>query len=156
VLRVLDHYLGVKPVPDYLAHFSGVAARDRAQLEREGQAAAAQRDSTSRPSLPLERYAGTYRDAWYGDITIAVEDGGLVIRFTRSPSLVGDLMHWQHDTFLARWRDRELRADAYITFALEPDGSIDQAKMLPASSAVDFSYDFQDLLLRPVPADTAR
>ena len=36
--------------------------------------------------------------------------------------------HWQHDTFLARWRDRELRADAYITFALEPDGSIDQAR----------------------------
>jgi len=155
VLRVLDHYLGVKPAPDYLAYFSGVAARDRAQLEREGQAAAAQRDSTSRPSLPLERYAGTYRDAWYGDITIAVEDGGLVIRFTRSPSLVGDLVHWQHDTFLARWRDRELRADAYITFALEPDGSIDQAKMLPASSAVDFSYDFQDLLLRPVPGGAA-
>jgi hypothetical protein len=133
-----------------------MAAQGRAQLEREAQAAAAQRDSTSRPSLPLERYAGTYRDAWYGDITIAAENGGLVIRFTRTPSLVGDLVHWQHDTFLARWRDRELRADAYITFALKPDGSIDQAKMLPASSAVDFSFDFQDLLLRPVAADTAR
>ena len=155
VLRVLDHYLGIKPVPDYLALYSGMAAQGRANLEREGRAAAAQRDSSSRPSLPLERYAGTYRDAWYGDVTIAMENGGLAIRFTRSPSLVGDLVHWQHDTFLARWRDRELRADAYITFALRPDGSIDQAKMLPASSAVDFSYDFQDLLLKPVPADSA-
>ncbi len=26
-----------------------------------------------------------------------------------------------------KWRDRELRADAFVTFALNPDGSIDQA-----------------------------
>ena len=156
VYRVLDHYLGVKPVPDYLGLFTRFAAEGRARLQEEARQATAQRDTASRPSLPLERYVGTYRDAWYGDVAIAMENGGLAIRFTKSPSLVGDLVHWQHDTFLARWRDRELRADAYITFAFRPDGTIDQAKMLPASSAVDFSYDFQDLLLRPVPADSTR
>jgi hypothetical protein len=50
-----------------------------------------------------------------------------------------------------RWRARELRADAFITFSLNPDGTIERALMKPASPAVDFSYDFQDLLLRPVP-----
>ena len=45
---------------------------------------------------------------------------------------------------------RELRADAFVTFALNPDGTIDQAKMRAVSPATDFSYDFQDLLLRPV------
>ncbi|HEY8195662.1 MAG TPA: DUF3471 domain-containing protein, partial [Gemmatimonadales bacterium] len=79
-----------------------------------------------------------------------VEGKGLAIRFTRTPALVGDLVHWQHDTFLARWRDRELRADAYATFSLQPDGSVDQLKMVPASDAVDFSFDFQDLVLEPV------
>lgn len=151
VMSVLDHYIGVKPAPDYLGLYAGFAEAGRAQAKQEAAQASAQRDSTSRPSLPLERYAGTYRDSWYGDVAIVLEEGGLVIRFTHSPSLVGDLVHWQHDTFIARWRDRELRADAYITFALRPDGTIDQAKMLPASSSVDFSYDFQDLLLRPVP-----
>jgi hypothetical protein len=63
---------------------------------------------------------------------------------------VGDLVHWQHDSFLVKWRERELRADAYVTFALNPDGTIDQAKMLPASPDVDFSFDWQDLLLKPV------
>jgi len=43
---------------------------------------------------------------------------------------------------------RELRTDAYITFALNPDGTIEQAKMAPTSPTVDFSYDFQDLLLK--------
>jgi hypothetical protein len=43
-----------------------------------------------------------------------------------APSLVGELEPFQHDTFIARGRDRELRADAYVTFALASDGSIDQ------------------------------
>ena len=74
------------------------------------------------------------------------EGGKLVMRFSHTPALVGDLEHWQHDTFIARWRDRELRADAYVTFALNPDGSIDQAKMRAVSPETDFSFDFQDHL----------
>jgi hypothetical protein len=64
--------------------------------------------------------------------------------------LVGDLEHWQYDTFVARWRDRELRADAYVTFALQPDGSVERATMKAVSPETDFSFDFHDLLLRPV------
>jgi hypothetical protein len=120
-----------------------------ANAETERKAAAA-RDTASHPSLLLAGYTGTYRDQWYGDITIALENGRLVIRFTRTPSLVGDLEHYQYDTFIARWRDHELRADAYVTFALNPDGSVDQVKMRAVSPATDFSFDFHDLLLRPV------
>jgi CubicO group peptidase (beta-lactamase class C family) len=147
--RVLDHYLGVK-APDYVGIYDKLQQQNRAELAKLESDAAGQRDSTSGPSLPLARYAGTYRDVWYGDVTIAEENGKLVIRMTRTPSMVGDLQHWQHDSFVARWRDRELRADAYVTFALNPDGSIDQVKMAPTSPAVDFSFDFQDLLLEPV------
>ncbi len=150
VYRVLDHYLGAK-APDYVGIYGRLLQQYRTKLAGEASAAAAARDSSGGPSLPLARYAGTYRDQWYGDVAIAEENGGLVIRMTRTPSMVGDLVHWQHDTFVARWRDRELRADAYVTFALNPDGSIDQVKMAPTSPAVDFSFDFQDLLLRPVP-----
>jgi CubicO group peptidase (beta-lactamase class C family) len=147
--RVLDHYLGVK-APDYVGIYQALAGRDRAKLAAETAEAAGQRDSTSGPSLPLAGYAGRYRDVWYGEVVIAQENGRLVIRMTRTPSMVGDLKHWQHDTFVARWRDRELRADAYVTFALQPDGTIAQVRMAPASAAVDFSFDFQDLLLERV------
>ena len=40
--------------------------------------------------------------------------------------------------------------DAFVTFALRPDGSIDQVKMAAFSPAADFSYDYQDLLFIPV------
>ena len=102
---------------------------------------------TPRPSLPMTSYAGTYRDAWYGDIVITQEAGKLVLRFSRTPLLVGDMEHWQHDSYVVRWRDRTLRADAYISFALNPDGTIAQARMAPTSPAVDFSFDYEDLEL---------
>jgi CubicO group peptidase (beta-lactamase class C family) len=150
VYHVLDHYLGAK-APDYPAVFERMVQKNLAEVKTAQGKEAAARDSTSAPSLPLERYAGTYRDPWYGDVTVAREGHGLVIRFTHSPSLVGDLIHWQHDSFLARWRDRELRADAYASFWLNHDGSIARLRLVPSSPLVDFSFDFQDLDLRPVP-----
>jgi len=149
VNRVLDYYLGASDT-DWLAGFQKLSARADAALKAEEAQAAASRNTSSRPSLPLAKYAGTYRDTWYGDVTITEEGGKLVMRFSKSPQLVGDMEHWQYDSFLVKWRDRELRADAFVTFALTPDGAIDQARMLPASSSVDFSFDFQDLVLKPV------
>lgn len=146
--HVLDHYLGA-PAHDWFGAFRSVRDQRGAARRRRSGETAADRDSTSRPSLGLEDYAGVYRDAWYGDVRVEQEATGLVIRFSRTPVLVGDLDHWQHDTFLIRWRERELRADAFITFELAPSGRVREARMQPASPEVDFSYDFQDLVLIP-------
>jgi CubicO group peptidase (beta-lactamase class C family) len=146
---IADAYVGGQQTA-WLEGFEKVRARGAAALAAAERRTASSRNTASKPSLPPSSYAGTYRDAWYGDITIAEEAGKLAIRFSRTPALVGDLEHWQYDTFVARWRDRELRADAFITFSLRPDGTIDQAKMQAVSPSTDFSYDFQDLLLRPV------
>jgi CubicO group peptidase (beta-lactamase class C family) len=148
-LHVVDHYLHAAAF-DWIDGFAKVRSRAEATVAQEAGRATTLRDPTAKPSLPLAKYAGTYRDVWYGDVTIAESDGRLTIAFSHTPLLEGDLEPYQHDTFIARWRDRELRADAYVTFALNPDGSIDQAKMRAVSPDTDFSYDFQDLLLKPV------
>jgi CubicO group peptidase (beta-lactamase class C family) len=146
---VAEAYTG-GPRTNWLEGYERVRTRASAALADADRKTASVRNMASTSSLPLAAYSGTYRDAWYGDIAIAVEDGRLVMRFTKTPSLVGDLEHWQYDTFVAKWRDRELRADAFVTFALNPDGMIDQARMQAVSPSTDFSFDFQDLLLRPV------
>jgi CubicO group peptidase (beta-lactamase class C family) len=145
---IVDHYLGVKDT-DWVDAYVEAKRFAADQLRKTESATNDARAGRSTPSLPLASYAGTYMDAWYGDIVMAMEGGKLAIRFTKTPALVGDLEHWQHDTFVARWRDRELRADAFVTFALNPDGTVDQVRMRPTSPAVDFSFDFQDLLLKP-------
>jgi CubicO group peptidase (beta-lactamase class C family) len=149
---ILDHYLGA-PEADWVAAFAARDRKEKADAEETLRKSAGARKSGTKPSLPLESYAGRYRDAWYGDIRIEENAGKLAIYFTHSPDLAGDLEHWQHDTFVARWRNRSLDADAYVTFALRPDGSIDEMRMQAVSPLTDFSFDFQDLLFRPVPVN---
>jgi hypothetical protein len=98
----------------------------------------------------VARYAGTYRDPWYGDIAVAQEGGKLRMRFSKTPQLVGTMTPWQHDTFIVRWDDRSLNADAFVTFSLDADGAIREVRMQPISPLTDFSFDFQDLRLVPV------
>ena len=74
-----------------------------------------------------------------------------MLRFASSPAFTGDLEHWQYDTFIARWRSPEL-PDAFVTFALNPDGTIAQMKMAPVDPQTDFSYDYRDLDFTPAAA----
>ncbi len=147
-LKVLDHFLGI-PACDWVTAYKTVADRRSAVTAAANRATAAKRDSASRPSLPLEKYADLYTDAWYGDIALTIQGDTLVMQFLRTPGLFGTLDHYQYDTFIVHWQDRTLRADAFVTFALNPDGSVDQVKMKAVSPDTDFSYDFHDLLLRP-------
>jgi Domain of unknown function (DUF3471) len=149
VNHIVDSYLQA-PQTDWIAAYRAIAARAQQSNASTGQKATAARDAQSKPSLPLAKYAGKYRDAWYGDVTISSTGNGLTIQFDKTPSLGGTLEHWQHDTFVARWKDRELRADAFVTFSLSPDGTIDRALMRAVSPDTDFSFDFHDLVLRPV------
>jgi hypothetical protein len=150
VFSVIDHYLGTTDT-DWVSAYETVLARSEAALAAADSSISASRDAKSGPSLRPQDYAGTYRDAWYGDVRIEADGPALTIRFLPTPSLVGTLEHWQYDTFIARWWDRELRADAFVTFVLDPRGKIDRVKMSAVSPATDFSFDFQDLLLEPLP-----
>jgi len=145
---VVDHYLG-NTATDWVAQYHTVRGRSLARVAEAELKSSQARAAASTPSLPLPRYAGTYSDPWYGDVQIDQAGGRLSIRFTKTPALVGTLEHWQHDTFVARWTDRELRADAFVSFALNPDGTIERARMEAVSPATDFSFDFQDLVLTP-------
>ena len=102
------------------------------------------------PSLPLAALAGRYTDAWYGDVTLTLEEGRLVLRWSRSPGLTADLEHWQYDTFRARMRVK-YAADAFVTFQLTHEGRVDRMLMAPVLPSTDFSFDYQDLLFRPAP-----
>lgn len=148
VYYVLDAYIGSSKT-DWLSAYERLVTRSDSITVAAEKQTTTTRNSLSKPQLPLAFYAGTYTDQWYGNMTITHENGRLGIRFDHTPSLVGDLEHWQYDTFVARWKDRELRADAFVTFSLNPDGSIDQVKMKAVSPATDFSFDFHDLLLKP-------
>jgi hypothetical protein len=147
VYHVLDHYLKV-PRTDWIKAF-----RDAELVEQRQAADLVSKQSSSRaadssPSLPLEKYVGVYNDPWYGPSTIRMENGKLRFSLDHTPRAIGDLEHWQYNTFKSRWRDRSIE-DAFLTFTLKSDGTIDHFTMLPVSPLADFSFDYQDLYFTP-------
>jgi hypothetical protein len=144
---VLDWALGA-PKTDWLSLIlradQGGQAGDKAFED----SASAARKREIGPSLPLAQLAGKYSDEWYGDVTLAVEEGHLVMHWSHSPSYTADLEHWQFDTFRARMREKTV-ADAFVTFALTPQGTVDRMTLAPVLPSTDFSFDYQDLLFHP-------
>ena len=73
-----------------------------------------------------------------------------MIRFTRTPSLIGDL---STGSTTPSWRASGIGSFAPTPFSRlrsNPDGSIDQGEVQAALARDgDFSFDFQDLLLKP-------
>ncbi|GGZ60014.1 serine hydrolase [Lysobacter xinjiangensis] len=148
--RVLDAYTGA-PKTDWVAAYGKALDKQRGDADESWKKHLAKRDAKSKTSLPLTGYAGTYRDPWYGDVVIEPAGNGLRMRFTRTPELVGRLEHWQHDSFIVRWDQRWLNADAFVDFDLDHDGAIRGVRMQSVSPMTDFSFDFHDLRLAPVP-----
>jgi hypothetical protein len=90
-------------------------------------------------------YTGTYFDNWLGNVFITVKNGKLWFDSKRSPKLTGELMFYKGNTFIVRWNDRSMDADAFVMFGLDENGKASGIKMKPISPLTDFSYDFQDL-----------
>ena len=152
-LRALDAMLGA-PATDWAAAYGKALGTQQDKAGEDWKKHLAARDAKSKPSLPLARYAGTYRDPWYGDVTVRQGARGLEIQFSKTQQLLGDLEPWQHDTFVVRWRDRALNADAFLNFALDADAKVTGATMQAISPLTDFSFDFQDLALKRVEPDS--
>jgi CubicO group peptidase (beta-lactamase class C family) len=122
--RIVDAYLGAPPRDwsrDYLDRVGPTTEQRRwAEWERT-------RAQGTAPSLALEAYAGTYGGALYGDATVTLEDGKLVLRLLPAKDLVGDLTHWHRDVFRVHWR-REFPwfGDGLVQFVLNAGGDADQ------------------------------
>lgn len=144
---LVDHYLGI-PDQDWPARF-GEFMDKRIAGGKAALASVKAAPAKVGPSLPLERYAGTYRDAWYGDVAVTGGAEGLRIDFRTTPRMAGRLVHWQYDTFVTRFDDKAIEP-AYVTFALDAEGKVARVSMKAESPIADFSYDYHDLDLRPV------
>lgn len=109
---------------------------------------AIQKPELVRPAMPLENYSGTYNDAWYGDVKISYEQDKLRINFTHTPMLTGTLEHYNGDTFIVRWDEPLLEADAFIDFSVNRKNEVTAATLEAAASFTDFSFDFHNLNLK--------
>jgi CubicO group peptidase (beta-lactamase class C family) len=126
---VLDAYLGGDPKnwsEDLLGNWRSARRGFEARQNRFEE----ERVQGTLPSLALEDYAGTYGGSMYGEASVAMESGHLVLRLLPNPDLVADLTHLHHDTFLIRWRNTfAWFGKGAATFVLGPFGEVSEMKL---------------------------
>ncbi|MBK5213922.1 MAG: serine hydrolase [Flavobacteriaceae bacterium] len=93
-------------------------------------------------------YIGTYKDVWFGKVIISEIEGNLHFKAEKSLDLTGTMTFYKGTTYVVRWNDTSLKADAFVTFSLNTEGKANGFTMSPISPLTDFSYDFQDLEFR--------
>jgi len=91
------------------------------------------------------RYAGTYRDRWFGDVVISYRGGELRFAAVRSPQLRGVLRPYEKGRFVIRWDNAEIDADAFVSF--EHDG------LVMKSIAEGMGFNFEGMELKRVRTD---
>ncbi|MEO6904763.1 MAG: serine hydrolase [Ginsengibacter sp.] len=95
--------------------------------------------------IDIAKYEGTYNDPWFGDVVISEKNDKPWFDSKNSPRLSGEMIAYKGNTFIVKWNDRSMDADAFVMFDLDYEGKPDEIKMKPISPLTDFSFDFQDL-----------
>src|SRR5262245_3562189 len=124
--RIFDEFLGGEK-----KDWSAIHQKTMKGFEAQGKAAEKkridERVKDTKPSLALDKYAGTYSDEMYGEVKVAQDESGkLVVRYGQA--FTGDLEHWHFDTFQVTWRDRVL-GKAMVTFALNASGKVESVNL---------------------------
>jgi CubicO group peptidase (beta-lactamase class C family) len=118
--RALDQLLGA-PQRDWLAEQKKIYDKAHAMAKEAEQKRIAARVPNTKPSLPLEKYAGEYADSMYGDIVFKMNNGKLMM--TYGNTIDATLEHWHYDTFEAVATAATV-GKLVTTFALGPDGKV--------------------------------
>lgn len=149
---IKDSYLGLPPT-DWVKLFGDRVQKGQAEADAITKSVwetitKEQQSTTAKPAIAP--YLGTYRDNWFGDVVISQKDNRYWFTSVRSPKLTGELFYYKNNTFIVKWNNRSLDADAYVMFQVDEDMKPSRITMKPISPLTDFSFDFQDLELKRV------
>jgi CubicO group peptidase (beta-lactamase class C family) len=145
VNKVFDTFLGVAPRDWSSEMFERSKTAKAAEVAQAAKIEAARVPDT-KPSLPLAGYSGTYSGDPYGEAKVSLENGKMVLRLVASPNFVGDLEHWQYDTFRVKWKESIVYPfpKGFVTFTLDKNGKPDQMKI----DVPNPDFDFKELEFR--------
>ena len=144
---IKDSYLGITGV-DRVKQYHDIVLKNEAEAKKItdniwSDIAIQQKNNTQKTDENL--FIGTYTDKWFGDIVIYKKNGKLWFDAKKSFLLSGEVLAYKGNTFIVKFTERSLDADAYLQFDLDNSGKAYHMKMSPISPLTDFSFDFQDL-----------
>ena len=147
--HIIDYNLKVQPF-DWLGGYK--KEWDKSLVRRDSVQKAQSKvlpDKSLKLSLPLEKYAGIYKDELIGNIVITNGKDGLSLNFVKSPQHNANLVHFHGDLFIVNYKSENMGEGPFLSFSLNPDRTIREAKFISSFSGAD--RDFEDLVIKPDP-----
>ncbi len=144
--QIKDAYFGIKGtdrVKEYSAGRNGALDNEKKLLDSIWKQVDETKAKNAKADMSI--YTGTFADTWFGDVSISQKNGKVWFDSKRSPKLTGEMFPYKGNTFVVKWRDRSMDADAFVMFTLDENGKASGITMKPISPLTDFSYDFRDL-----------
>lgn len=73
------------------------------------------------PTLPLEKYTGTYLSEVYGEVKVELKDNQLYLSFGPTPMFHSPLKHWQYNTFKIKFPEVPSLPEGKAAFIIDTD-----------------------------------
>ena len=144
---IKDSYFGM-PKTDRLKEYADRWTKGNENAKKivdEVEKVLADQQKNMTPKIDVNLFTGTYTDKWFGDGVISIKNGKLWFDSKKSARLTGELLYYKANTFVVKWTERGMDADAFLQFNLDKDGKAVSFKMEAISPLTDFSFDFQEL-----------
>jgi hypothetical protein len=123
--KSMDHF-AMGGTRDWSTEFYTLYGNRTAMMDKMLKDFEGKRVANTKPTLPLQAYAGKYSDPLYGDVEVTLQGNQLVLVANHIVKLTAE--HWNYDTFRGWFEDKSW-GKANATFILGPTGQVDKVSL---------------------------
>ncbi|MCD9088441.1 serine hydrolase [Stenotrophomonas sp. SY1] len=138
---MLKHYTAPQAGHDVL-HYARLMEQAQAQRRAQGHVRPLLSDQQPARAGELMAQLGTWRDPWFGEVTLCAHEGKVLFASAKSPRMRGQVMRSGQQWFV-QWQELGEDAEAWLEFSSAGKHPVMHLRAIDPD--IDFSYDYQDL-----------
>ncbi len=139
IYHLLDYYMN-NPSFNWIKGYKELLDSSLAEDGRDWKKAVIIPSSSAPKPIADDKYAGKYKDDFYGEITISKDATGLQFQFDQTPQFAGKLTPFQYETFTATFNNAALKSNAYLYFTIAPDGNVESCRLKVIDPTSDIGF----------------
>lgn len=137
MFKILDTFLSREDV-DWSDYFFELNKRNEKAMA-DSKANESFETKVTTPTLPLQKYCGTYSAPMYGEVTVEMVKGGLYLKFGHTPLFHSPLEHLEYNTFTLKFADVPSLPSGKAAFIIGMGDKVEQLKIDVPNPDFDFT-----------------
>lgn len=136
--KILDAFLSTDEF-DWSNYFFDLNQKNEEASIKERKKADSLRKAGTHPTLPLDKFCGTYQSEIYGDVEVEIQNGKLNLKFIPTPIFHAPLTHWEYNTFSLKFPDVPSLPEGKAAFIIGMGDKVEKLKIDVPNPDFDFT-----------------